>query len=73
MLAVLSSLVWPAPIGVEHALVDVAREMRCVLVAEAREEPATKPCEGCLRPIAVAMWRCTLCEIAVLAGPEVMP
>jgi hypothetical protein len=71
MLAALSSLVWPAPIGVERALVDVAREMRCVQVAEAREEPATEPCVLCARPIGLGVGICTACLIRIHGGPEV--
>ncbi|AKF06061.1 hypothetical protein DB32_003210 [Sandaracinus amylolyticus] len=30
VVGLLSGLFWPSPVGVERALVDVAREMRCV-------------------------------------------
>lgn len=69
MIALLSALLWAPPVGVERALADVAREMRCVADVD-RGEPATEPCTGCLRAIPAGAWACSECQLRI-ACPEI--
>ena len=62
MLALLSSLLWPAPLGVERAIADVAAELRSV-PREAREVPAVERCATCLRVVAPGVLLCWECEL----------